>query len=106
MNFNKQQEKVINTIEGNIAVIATAGSGKCIRGDSYIFTNRGMYQIQEIPNIFSINNNDFLTLPSSISNGFSPLRINSIVAAGVKLRNNLCTSISTSLIFIIFYHLL
>ena len=28
MNFNKQQEKVINTIEGNIAVIATAGSGK------------------------------------------------------------------------------
>ena len=28
MNFNKQQEKVINTIEGNIAVIASAGSGK------------------------------------------------------------------------------
>ena len=28
MNFNKQQEKTINTIEGNIAVIATAGSGK------------------------------------------------------------------------------
>lgn len=28
MNFNKQQEEVINTINGNIAVIATAGSGK------------------------------------------------------------------------------
>ena len=28
MNFNKQQEKVINTINGNIAVIASAGSGK------------------------------------------------------------------------------
>lgn len=28
MNFNKQQEEVINTIDGNIAVIATAGSGK------------------------------------------------------------------------------
>ena len=28
MKFNKQQEKTINTIEGNIAVIATAGSGK------------------------------------------------------------------------------
>ena len=28
MNFNKQQEKTINTIEGNIAVIAAAGSGK------------------------------------------------------------------------------
>ncbi len=28
MNFNKQQEETINTIEGNVAVIATAGSGK------------------------------------------------------------------------------
>lgn len=28
MNFNKQQEEVINTISGNISVIATAGSGK------------------------------------------------------------------------------
>lgn len=28
MNFNKQQEKTINTINGNISVIATAGSGK------------------------------------------------------------------------------
>lgn len=28
MNFNKQQEETINAIEGNIAVIATAGSGK------------------------------------------------------------------------------
>ncbi len=28
MNFNEQQKKAINTIEGNIAVIATAGSGK------------------------------------------------------------------------------
>lgn len=28
MKFNKQQEKTINTIKGNIAVIATAGSGK------------------------------------------------------------------------------
>ena len=28
MNFNKQQEEAINTIEGNMAVIATAGSGK------------------------------------------------------------------------------
>ena len=28
MNFNKQQEETINTIEGNVAVIASAGSGK------------------------------------------------------------------------------
>lgn len=28
MNFNKEQQEVINTIDGNIAVIATAGSGK------------------------------------------------------------------------------
>lgn len=28
MNFNKQQEEVINTISGNISVIAAAGSGK------------------------------------------------------------------------------
>ena len=28
MNFNKQQEETINTINGNISVIATAGSGK------------------------------------------------------------------------------
>lgn len=28
MNFNKQQEETINTIDGNISVIATAGSGK------------------------------------------------------------------------------
>ena len=28
MNFNKQQEEVINTIDGNISVIASAGSGK------------------------------------------------------------------------------
>ena len=28
MKFNKQQEEIINTIDGNIAVIATAGSGK------------------------------------------------------------------------------
>lgn len=28
MNFNKQQKEAINTIDGNISVIATAGSGK------------------------------------------------------------------------------
>lgn len=28
MNFNKQQEEAINTINGNLSVIATAGSGK------------------------------------------------------------------------------
>lgn len=28
MNFNKQQEEIINTIDGNVAVIAAAGSGK------------------------------------------------------------------------------
>ena len=28
MQFNKQQEEVINTKKGNISVIATAGSGK------------------------------------------------------------------------------
>ena len=28
MNFNTEQTKVINSISGNLAVIATAGSGK------------------------------------------------------------------------------
>ena len=36
MQFNKQQEEVINTINGNISVIATAGSGK-----TTIFAYRG-----------------------------------------------------------------
>ena len=35
MNFNKQQQEVIDTLDGNLAVIATAGSGK-----TTVLTNR------------------------------------------------------------------
>lgn len=41
MNFNSQQKKAINTIDGNVAVIATAGSGK-----TSVLTHRILNMVQ------------------------------------------------------------
>ena len=45
--FNDAQRKAVTSIDGCYCVLASAGSGKCIEGDSYIYTNRGIIKIKD-----------------------------------------------------------
>lgn len=54
VKLTESQKEVVNIEEGTYRVNAVAGSGKCIKGDSYIYTNKGMIQIQDIPKHYNI----------------------------------------------------
>ena len=89
MKFNKQQEKTINTIEGNIAVIATAGSGKTtvlthriknmVENHKMIVENSGLLTVaalkhlnvkdKKIVSILSGGNMDVITMSSVVQQG-------------------------------------
>jgi len=44
---------------GHIYIFSSfSGKGKCIVGDSYIYTDKGMIQIQDIPKHYNVNEND------------------------------------------------
>lgn len=58
VKFNEMQQQAIQHFDGACGVIASAGSGKCLKGDSLILTERGIIQIDEIPNHFEVNSNN------------------------------------------------
>jgi len=53
--LNPSQLKAVTTIDGIVQICAVAGSGKCITGNSYIFTDKGMVKIQDIPNHYEVS---------------------------------------------------
>jgi DNA helicase-2/ATP-dependent DNA helicase PcrA len=54
--LNPSQVKAVTTIDGPIQVNATAGSGKCVTGDTLVFTNKGILPIRDIPKYFPVVN--------------------------------------------------
>jgi len=52
---NKQQQQAIDFKDGSCIVIAGAGSGKCIKGDSMIYTDKGILEIGEIDEYYNVN---------------------------------------------------
>ena len=56
--LNEQQLQAINCVDGTVQVIAAAGSGKCISGDSYVFTNLGIVRMDYLEQL--VNNLDEL----------------------------------------------
>ena len=62
MNFNERQLKAINHNEHPALVVASAGSGKCITGDSLVYTNYGLFRMEDIPNYFNVDEFDRVCL--------------------------------------------
>ncbi len=52
--LNPQQLKAATFNKGNCLVVAGAGSGKCVKGSSLVFTEKGIIPIKQIPNYFNV----------------------------------------------------
>ena len=57
MEFNERQLQAINHNEHPALVVASAGSGKCITGDSLVYTNFGLFRMEDIPKYFNVTDN-------------------------------------------------
>ncbi|MGG3987481.1 3'-5' exonuclease [Bacillus smithii] len=55
MNFNKQQKQAIEFYKGACAVVANPGSGKCVKGDTLVLTDKGIIPIEKIPLNYEVN---------------------------------------------------
>ena len=62
MNFNERQLQAINHNEHPALVVASAGSGKCITGDSLVYTNYGLFKMEDIPKYFNVDEFDRVCL--------------------------------------------
>lgn len=58
MEFNERQLEAINHNEHPALVVASAGSGKCITGDSLVYTNFGLFRMEDIPKYFNVTKKD------------------------------------------------
>ena len=58
VKFNKEQQQAIEAYEGAYGIVAAAGSGKCVKGDSLIITDKGIIQIEDIPKHYQVTNNE------------------------------------------------
>ena len=62
MNFNERQLQAINHNEHPALVVASAGSGKCITGDSLVYTSYGLFRMEDIPDCFNVDEFDRVCL--------------------------------------------
>ncbi len=55
----EQTKTILEAMEHGVYIInGKGGTGKCIKGDSLIFTDKGMLEIQDVPRYFEVDNND------------------------------------------------
>lgn len=59
LNKLNQEQKVavIDSLDKPTLVVAGPGAGKCIKGDSIVFTDKGLIRIEDIPKHYHVGNN-------------------------------------------------
>ena len=65
MKFNKGQQEFLDHVKGACLVSASAGSGKCIKGDTIVLTEKGMIEIKDIPKYFESEDDNCIVGVSS-----------------------------------------
>lgn len=63
-------------IPKGVLLVGPAGVGKCVRGDSLVWTNKGLLEIQDIPKYFAVEENGFVH--GAVLSSFIPETIASV----------------------------
>lgn len=56
---DEQRNAIINSSQDGVSIInGPGGTGKCVKGDSLVFTDKGLLRIEDIPTYYEVDSND------------------------------------------------